>query len=110
VERLSFAPGNANEHRRPIGGVLAQVLDGRTAGGDEGWSQDQILRRIAGNIEFGVEDEIGARFPCRRIGFAGLGEIGGDRANGRIELRESNDEMVGHGPPLSPDGPFHQLI
>ena len=110
VERLGFAPRNANEHRWSIGGVLGQVLDGRTAGGDEGWPQDQILRRIAGDIELGVEDEVGAGFPCRRIGFPGLGKIGGDRANGRIELGESDNEMVGHGPPLSAADADHQSV
>ncbi len=66
------------------------------AGGDERRPQHQVFRRVAGDIEFWKENEVGPGHARGSMGLPSFGEIGRDRADGRVELGEGDDKTVGH--------------
>ncbi len=61
VELAASSPGRADQERRAAGrGFPRQRLDRRAAGGLERRLEHQVLGRIAGNEQFGENDQIGA--------------------------------------------------
>ena len=95
IEIGPLAPRQADQHGGAGHGLLRQLLDGGTAGLHEGGAQHQVLRRIAADEEFRKQDQVGIRRLAPR--FAGTVQIGTDRAQSRVELRQRDDESVGHG-------------
>ena len=97
VDAPALGIGRRQENAWPaLAGLPRQRLDHLAAGLHEGRLEHQILGRVAGDIELGKEDEVGAagrgivaRRPRR-------GEIGLHGAHGRIELRERDGQTVGH--------------
>ena len=61
---------------------------------DEGGFQDQVFRRIAGDEEFRIDDEIGAGRGRSRTSLARLFRISGKITQDRIELRECDPHRV----------------
>ena len=84
-----------DDARAAIRRVGNQCLGRPLAGAQEGRLVDQVFRRIAGDEQLGVEHEVGAL--AGRIGarLARLGEIAGDIADYRVELRDSNAQDFG---------------
>jgi hypothetical protein len=57
----AFHPGAADdEARAAIGGLGGQRFDPLRAGLDEGGLEDEVLGRVAGDGEFGGDDQVGA--------------------------------------------------
>ncbi len=75
-----------------IGGIGGETFNGFPASADEGRLQHQILRRIAGNEQFSQHQEL--RAFARRLGprLARLGQIAGNVADRRIELRDGDTD------------------
>ena len=59
VVEVAVEVRTADEHRRPAG-FACDRLHRAFGGADEARSQQQVLRRIAGDGELGEEDEVGA--------------------------------------------------
>ncbi len=89
-------PGQADQHGgAAIGGVARQFVERGAAGILKGGLQHQILGRIAGEEQFGKHHHIGAEtfgFFTRGPGFF---EIGVNRPDDAIDLRQSQDKAVG---------------
>ena len=98
VERAILDPRQADQHAwAAIGGLARKALAGGAAGLLEGRLEHQILGRIAGEIEFGRHDEIGAEGRRLRPRRAQALQIALDVADDRGNLRERDDQAVGGG-------------
>ena len=114
-DRLELSPGvsvrkaslderiaRADEQRRsPWGGLARQGLDGGAAGGLESGLEHKTFRRIAGEEQFGKDDEIGA-LPGRFVtGAKSFGRIAGNIADSGVELGDGDSQSIcgcpGHG-------------
>jgi hypothetical protein len=67
------------------------------AGFQEGRLQHQVFRRITGDEQLGEQHQV--RAVARRVGprLARLGEIAGDIADSRVELRDGDADGAGRG-------------
>ena len=96
VELAAVDPGRADQQRRTaVGRFARQRFDRGAAGGLEGRLEHQVLGRIAGDEQFGENDQIGAlrgRLDARAAHFLG---IAGDIADSRVELRDRDRELIG---------------
>jgi hypothetical protein len=108
IELAVFEPRRADEHGGSAVRRLARErLDCGTAGRLERRLEHQILRRVAGDEEFGKRDNVGAviRRLCART--TGAFQVAGDIADNRIELRDGNGEAIGrariHAAGLAPE-------
>ena len=82
VELAALDPGGADQHCRAAIGRLAGKLGGGGHGGAlESRLQHQILGRVAGQKQFGKDDEIGARQRGLAAGGHGLFDIARDVAD-----------------------------
>ena len=107
VELALLDPGRADQHgRSAIGGLARQRLDRFAAGGLERRLQHEIFRRIAGDEQFGQQQEVGAVGFRRLTRSPGLGGIAGDVAHGRVELGQRDPEFGGLG--HEPDVALHK--
>ncbi len=99
VEELAVVgePGAADEDAGAAVAGLARELDGGGAGGIlKGALQDQVFRRIAGEKEFGKDDELRALDLGGAAGLDGLFEIARDVAHDGVQLGEGYAELIGH--------------
>ncbi len=88
-------PGQADQRRRAaVGSVARQLLAGRSAGLLERGLQHQILGRIAGEVEFGRKQEVGAESGGLLARLAQPVPVAGDVTDNRGDLGERNDEAV----------------
>ena len=83
-----------DDARSAVGRIGNQRFGRALAGAQEGGLVDEVLGRITGDEQLGEQDEVGAL--ARRIGprLARLGEIAGDVADDRIELRDGDAQDV----------------
>ena len=94
---LVLARKTDHDARPAICRLGGKLLHRHSASLEEGRLQHQILRRIAGDEKLGQEQKIGPLGCCFRPRFAGLGEIAGDVADSRVELRDGNAKGIGSG-------------
>ena len=88
----------ADDHRRAaVGCVRRQRFHSLQAGFQEGRLQHQILRRIAGDEQLGEQHQIRAVARSVGPGLARPGEIAGNVAHRRVELRDGDADGVGPG-------------
>src|SRR6185312_12022213 len=96
IELAVLTPGRTDDSGRAGSHLARELLDRRLAVGGEGRFQHQVFGRIAGDEQFGRNDEVGAhrgRFVARLLE---LGKVARDVAHGRVELRQRDDQPVGH--------------
>ena len=86
-----------DDARAAVGGIGGKVLRPPARRRQEGRLQHQVLRRIAGDEQLGVEHQVGALAGGIRPRLARLGEIAGDVADSRIELGDGDAQDVGSG-------------
>ena len=92
MDRIAFTPGRADQDRGPLQSVARQLLDGAAAGGDEGRSEDKVLRRIPGDRELRKADEVCA-FRARVLQPGEeLGAISVEVADDAIDLQERESQ------------------
>ena len=90
-ERLNVAVARGTA----VGGLARERLDGGAARRLEGRLEHQVLGRIAGDEQLGIDHEIGALPRRGGAGAACLLGIAGDITDGRVELRDGDREAVG---------------
>ena len=81
----------------PICGVLGQFGDGCFAIGDEGGFSDEVFGGVAGDGEFGGDEEVCAEGCGLGSGGADLGQVGGDLAFVGVQLCQRDAQGVGGG-------------
>src|SRR5690606_335472 len=95
--------GRADDDARPaIRRVFRELDHGPLAGGKEGTPEHEVFRRITCDEELREQHEVGALAGGVRPRLARLGEIAGDIADDRVELRDGDAQRVwsgllGHG-------------
>ncbi len=98
VELALLHPRRADEDRRgAVAGVAREFLDRFAGVLLQRRLQHQIFRRIADDEELGKQDQIGALLGGLCARGARPGEIAGNIAHQRIELRQRNAKPVDHG-------------
>ncbi len=89
VDERRLAPGQPHQDGRPaVGRILRQRLAGLARRALQGRLQHQIFERIAGEIELGEDDQVGAGLAHGRARRPGSLEIALDIAHDRVELRK----------------------
>ena len=97
VQLAVFHPGRADHHRRAaISRVGSKAFDGGAGVLLQRRLQHQVLRRIAGDEQFGEQDEVGLAHAGPRG--AGARQIAGDVAHHGIELgqRDAESGTISH--------------